>query len=168
MIRFIRDAQPPNTQYKQGMVRDLGASLEASFIASGDAVATTAQNLAFPPPAELFAPGSSREDPRTGFTAGEVAATRALVSKAAIVADDTGTAWATCPKLLSLSAVLTAGGSTTVLVEVQDSVGTVTTAATIVCDTLTTQVLRTAFLTKDAVNYRIRRSSGTGSVTVTV
>jgi hypothetical protein len=41
MIRFIRDPQPPYTAYKQGMVRDLGAALEATLIASGDAVSYT-------------------------------------------------------------------------------------------------------------------------------
>ena len=80
MIRFIRDPQPPYTQYKQGMVRDLGASLETIFIASGDAVASIATNLAFPPPAELFAPGTARSDPRVGFTGDEASGIRALVS----------------------------------------------------------------------------------------
>ena len=57
MIRFTRDPQPPYTQYKQGMVRDLGASLEAIFIASLDAVLVTPPNLVFPPPKGLLPAG---------------------------------------------------------------------------------------------------------------
>ena len=93
-------------------------------------------------------------------------AIQALVSKAGITADDTGTVWLACPKLLSLSAVLTAGTATTVLIEVRDAAQVVTTAVTLTLDTIS-QILRTAFLTRDAVDYRIRRASGTGTVTVT-
>lgn len=82
MIRFIRDPQPPYTQFKQGMVRDLGTVLEASFISSGDAVAYTEADAVFPPSKQLVAPGGSRDDPVRGFTAAKQAAIDALVSGA--------------------------------------------------------------------------------------
>ena len=69
--------------------------------------------------------------------------------------------------MLSFSAVLASGTSTTVLLEVRDSAGTVATAATIVADTLA-QTLRQALLMRQQSEYRFRRSSGTGSVTITV
>lgn len=82
MIRFIRDPQPPYTQFKQGMVRDLGTVLEAVFIGTGDAVAYTERDAVFPPSKELVAPGGTRDDPVRGFTAVKQAAIDAMVSGA--------------------------------------------------------------------------------------
>ena len=100
------------------------------------------------------------------LTEARATAIQALVSGAVITADDIGSAWMLAPALLSISATLTAGTSTTVLLEVRDLLGTVSTAATIVADTLTTQTLRQAFLTREAVDYRFRRSTGTGTVVI--
>lgn len=80
MIRFIRDAQPPNTQFKQGMVRDLGAVLNASFIASGDAVDAVEPDRAFPPAQRLLPAGVAAESPVPALTGTEVLQTRGVVS----------------------------------------------------------------------------------------
>lgn len=103
--------------------------------------------------------------PAAEFTDAEAAALQALVAGGGITADDTGSAWTLCPSLLSISATLTAGSSTTVLLEVRTAAGVVTTAATIVADT-TSQTLRQAFLTRESYEYRFRRSSGTGTVVI--
>lgn len=50
MIRFTRDPQPPHSAFKKGMIRDLGASLEALFVGQQDAVAHTPAADLFPPP----------------------------------------------------------------------------------------------------------------------
>jgi hypothetical protein len=100
-------------------------------------------------------------------TPAETAGLAALVSRAGITADDTGSAWVGAPALLSFSAVLANGSATTVLLEVRDAVGTVATAATITADTVS-QVLRQSLLLRQQSEYRFRRSSGTGSVTITV
>lgn len=105
--------------------------------------------------------------PAAGLTTSQVEALGALVSRAGIVVTDTGTAWLSAPTMLSFSAVLDSGTATTVLLEVRDSGGTVSTAATIVVDTVG-QTLRQAFLLRQQAEYRFRRSSGTGSVTITV
>lgn len=97
----------------------------------------------------------------------EKAAFDALVSRAGTVATDAGSAWLGAPSLLSFSAVLDSGTATTVLLEVRDAVGTVATAATITADTVS-QVLRQSLLLRQQSEYRFRRSSGTGSVTITV
>lgn len=81
MIRFIRDAQPPNTQFKQGMVRDLGAVLNASFIASGDAVDAVEPDRAFPPAQRLLPAGVAAESPVPALTGTEVLQTRGVVSE---------------------------------------------------------------------------------------
>lgn len=83
-----------------------------------------------------------------------------------ITADDTGSAWVRCPEVLSFAAVLASGTSTTVLLEVRDIAGTVTTAATILADVVA-QTLRQAFVTREVKDFRFRRSSGTGVVTIT-
>jgi hypothetical protein len=80
-------------------------------------------------------------------------------------ADDTGSAWVRCPEVLSFSALLVSG-TATVLLEVRDIAGTVTTAATIVNDVVA-QTLRQAFITQEVQDFRFRRSSGTGVVTIT-
>lgn len=80
-------------------------------------------------------------------------------------ANDTGSAWEYCPPILSFSASLTAGTSTTVLLEVKDAAGTITTAATIVAD-IVAQVIRSDFVTRDSNQFRFRRSSGTGTVAI--
>ena len=101
------------------------------------------------------------------LTQAQSAAVQALVARTVITADDTGTTWLGAPALLSFSAALASGSSTTVLLEVRDSAGTVTTAATITADTVG-QTLRQALLMRQQSSYRFRRSSGTGSVTITV
>jgi hypothetical protein len=66
MIRFIRDPQPPhNSLYRDGMVRDLGAALNAQFIASGDAVDFVEPGRLYPPARVLAAPGTDYIDPAT-------------------------------------------------------------------------------------------------------
>lgn len=80
MIRFTRDPQPPYTQYKQGMVRDLGASLEAIFIASLDAVLVTPPNMVFPPPKVLLPAGQMYESPTLALTTAQTAALLALLA----------------------------------------------------------------------------------------
>lgn len=85
MIRFIRDAQPPNTQFKQGMVRDLGSVLNASFIASGDAVDAVEPDRAFPPAQRLLPAGVAAESPVPALTGTEVLQTRGVVSQDGIL-----------------------------------------------------------------------------------
>lgn len=94
-------------------------------------------------------------------------AVQGVVSRAGVTASDAGTDWIGAPSLLSFSAALASGTSTTVLLEVRDSAGTVATAATITADTVG-QTMDDALLMLQRSEYRFRRSSGTGSVTITV
>lgn len=146
--------QPPGTLYTSDSIT------EAAMVTARVATATLTGAVAWVRPGN--SPGSQGEP----FSRAESDAIRGVVSGAGITADDIGSAWTLAPALLSISATLTAGISTTVLLEVRDLLGTVSTAATIVADTLTTQTLRQAFLTREAVDYRFRRSSGTGTVVI--
>ena len=85
----------------------------------------------------------------------------------AFTASDAGSDWYRAPDVLQIAAVLGSGTSTTVLVEVRTAAGVVSTAMTITADTVA-QVLRSSILTREMHEFRIRRSSGTGTVTVTV
>lgn len=96
MIRFVRDPQPPYTQFKQGMVRDLGSVLEAYFLGTLDAVAHTERDTMYPPSRELVAPGATRDDPVRSFNASEVASIKGVVSDARI------TTWANRAALVAL------------------------------------------------------------------
>jgi hypothetical protein len=82
-------------------------------------------------------------------------------------ATDSGTNWASAPAALAIQAVLTAGTTTTVLLEVMDKAATVTTAATITADTIS-QVLNITVALVGAAQYRLRRSTGTGTVNLLV
>lgn len=82
-------------------------------------------------------------------------------------ASDAGTDWYRVPDVLQVAATLDSGTSTTVLVEVRTAAGVVSTALTIVADTVA-QALRNSILTREMHEFRIRRSSGTGTVTITV
>jgi hypothetical protein len=86
---------------------------------------------------------------------------------ATFTASDAGTDWYRVPDVLQIAAVLDSGTSTTVLVEVRTAAGVVSTALTITADTVA-QVLRSSILTMEMHEFRIRRSSGTGTVTITV
>lgn len=80
MIRFIRDPQPPYTQFKAGMVRDLGSALEDIFLASGDAVATTL-------PSTLYQPDLTDTPPRPGGVSAEELFSDAQVAALQAAAD---------------------------------------------------------------------------------
>jgi hypothetical protein len=82
-------------------------------------------------------------------------------------ATDSGTNWASAPAALAIQAVLTVGTTTTVLLEVMDKAATVTTAATITADTIS-QVLNITVALVGAAQYRLRRSTGTGTVNLLV
>lgn len=82
-------------------------------------------------------------------------------------AGDAGTDWYRVPDVLQVAATLDGGTSTTVLVEVRTAAGVVSTALTITADTVA-QTLRNSILTREMHEFRIRRSSGTGTVTVIV
>lgn len=86
---------------------------------------------------------------------------------ATFTASDAGTDWYRVPDVLQIAAVLDSGTSTTVLVEVRTAAGVVSTALTITADTVA-QVLRNSILTMEMHEFRIRRSSGTGTVTITI
>lgn len=86
---------------------------------------------------------------------------------ATFTASDAGTDWYRVPDVLQVAATLDSGTSTTVLVEVRTAAGVVSTALTITADTVA-QVLRSSILTMEMHEFRIRRSSGTGTVTITV
>ena len=145
-IRMRQSVQTATGTYEQGdIVTGLSPYLEAQLLDGGSA--------------ELL-PGNLDV-----LTSQEVKSTKALVSRAGIEATDVGTDWVGAPSLLAFSATLTSGTSTTVLLEVRDTAGSVTTAATIVADTVS-QVLRQSFLLRQQAEYRFRRSSGTGSVTI--
>ena len=117
--------------------------------------------------AQLLATGLFSDIDATQLPEQKVAAISALVSRAGIVASDTGSAWTGAPSLLSFSAVLDSGTTTAVLLEVRNAAGTVATAATITADTVA-QELRQALLLRQNSEYRFRRVSGTGTVTITV
>ena len=96
------------------------------------------------------------------------AGTQWLIPGAAtFTASDAGTDWYRVPDVLQVAATLDSGTSTTVLVEVRTAAGVVSTALTITADTVA-QVLRSSILTMEMHEFRIRRSSGTGTVTITV
>lgn len=81
-------------------------------------------------------------------------------------AADVGTSYYACPACIALTATLTAGTSTTVLVEALNKDGvTVSTAATFTCDTVN-QELSATILMRDTLRFRVRRSSGTGTVSI--
>lgn len=82
-------------------------------------------------------------------------------------ASDAGSDWYRVPDVLQIAATLDSGTSTTVLIEVRTAAGVVSTALTIVADTVA-QILRSSILTREMHEFRIRRSSGTGTVTITV
>ena len=82
-------------------------------------------------------------------------------------ATDVGTDWAGAPAVLGVQAILTAGTTTTVLLEVKDKDGVVTTAATITVDTVA-EVIRASVALAGAAQYRLRRSSGTGTVSLLI
>ncbi len=86
---------------------------------------------------------------------------------ATFTASDAGTDWYRVPDVLQVAATLDSGTSTTVLVEVRTAAGVVSTALTITADTVA-QTLRNSILTREMHEFRIRRSSGTGTVTVIV
>jgi hypothetical protein len=119
--------------------------------------------------AEIAAIGvvTATTDPITGGIVIPIGAdTQAADGVTSFTVDDTGTSWVLAPTVLAFSATLTAGTTTTVLLEVQNAVGTVTTAATVTADTIS-QTLRQSFQTRDSKYFRFRRSSGSGSVTIT-
>ena len=90
-----------------------------------------------------------------------------LMGAATFTATDAGSEWYRAPEVLQVAATLDSGTATTVLIEVRTLAGVVSTALTITADTIA-QTLRTSILTREMHEFRIRRSSGTGTVTVIV
>jgi hypothetical protein len=140
------------------LVIGLEKEVEAKIIEGGTAVATQATALAYTDPAtgKLYSNGV------------EMTALNGLVSGGGnFDATDSGTNWASAPAALAIQAVLTVGTTTTVLLEVMDKAATVTTAATITADTIS-QVLNITVALVGAAQYRLRRSTGTGTVNLLV
>ena len=160
----IRFTKSWNGYYEGQIVTSPSGRTEAELIALGYAVS------------DLDGPDNSgplarfNTDPLTGRATGLTDPSGGavpLMGNSSFTADDVGTTWAACPKLIDMSATLASGTSTTVLLEVRTSAGVVSTAATITADTVS-QVLRQTFTTRGYQDFRIRRSSGTGSVTITL
>jgi hypothetical protein len=161
---------PPNTNFSGG------AAIEAELLSTGQADTNTAAGVTWvdPVPTELSGPTSISSSGGTDLLLADgrelldLSAARSLVSGGGnFDATDAGTEWAGSPAVLGVQAILTAGGTTTVLVEVKDKDGVVSTAATITADTIS-QVLRDQVALNGAAQYRLRRSSGTGTVSLLV